>query len=87
MSSVVDIRRRIPVNHIFLKKITIAQAASFPDEYTAESIVWLVPSFKCGQRGLVLKNYPGDLSQSEKAKYFEWIVKTYILYFTAQAPI
>ena len=35
----VDIRRRIPVNHIFLKKITIAQAASFPDEYTAESIV------------------------------------------------
>ena len=83
MSSVVDIRRRIAVNHIFLKKITIAQA----DEYTAESIVWLVPSFKFGQRRLVLKNYPGDLSQSEKAKYFEWIVKTYILYFTAQAPI
>ena len=86
MPSVVDIRRRIAVNPIFLK-ITIAQAASFPDEYTAESIVWLVPSFKFGQRRLVLKNYPGDLSQSEKAKYFEWIVKTYILYYTSQAPI
>ena len=43
--------------------------------------------FKFGQRGLVLKNYLGDLSQSEKAKYFECIVKTYILYYTAQAPI
>ena len=85
MSSVVDIRRRIAVKPIFLK-ITIAQAASFPDEYTAESIVWLVPSFKFGQRRLVLNNYPGDLSQSEKA-YFEWIVKTYVLYYTAQAPI
>ena len=52
MSSVVDIRRRIAVKPIFLK-ITIAQAASFPDEYTAESIVWLVPSFKFGQRRLV----------------------------------
>ena len=34
----VDIRRRMAVNPIFLK-ITIAQAASFPDKYTAESIV------------------------------------------------
>ena len=34
----VDIRRRIAVDPIF-EKFTIAQAASFPDEYTAESIV------------------------------------------------
>ena len=37
-------------------------------------MVILLASFKYGKRQLVMANKPGDCSQSETTKYFEWII-------------